>query len=147
VSHLTALHGRGPSSSEVRESHFLADVDSPDGKVLAAGTDEGLQLVDTAEGKVLRDFVKGWGFTGVAFSPDGKTLAAGGHAVQLWDVASGKMYASLPAQRKPAYSLAFSPDGRFLAAGYTSIPGGFWTRDEVVLWDLSRLKSKAGGTP
>jgi WD40 repeat protein len=52
------------------------------------------------------------------FSPDGKTLAAGGsdHAIRLWDVVGRKNVLTLRGPSAPAVCLAFAPDGRTLAA-------------------------------
>ena len=65
---------------------------------------------------------------GVAFSPDGKTIAAGysgcgdGGGVVLWDVAARKRLADEPLAVKEGdvESVAFSPDGKTIAAGYGS---------------------------
>ncbi len=63
----------------------------------------------------------------VAFSPDGKTIAAGyggsrgdGGGVVLWDAAARKRLADEPLAVKEGDvgSVAFSPDGKTLAAGY-----------------------------
>lgn len=63
------------------------------------------------------------------FSPDGKTLAAGGSdcSVSLWDVAkAGKQWkprATVAAGRFTPVCLSFSPDGRTLAVGTTERQG------------------------
>lgn len=59
----------------------------------------------------------------VAFSPDGKLLAAGSYeSVRLWNVADKSDEAALPVAKGFARSLAFSPDGELLAIGaYKSI--------------------------
>lgn len=55
----------------------------------------------------------------VAFSPDGRILAAGGVAgeVQLWQVADGKPLSRWKAHSSWIISLAFSPNGQILATG------------------------------
>jgi WD40 repeat protein len=78
----------------------------------------------------------------VAFSPDGKTLAAGSgtpagmfdDAVRLWDVATGELKVRLKQHTGTVGSIAFSPDGVSLAVG--SLGG-------ITLWDVETNKSKA----
>ncbi|GAA0321971.1 serine/threonine protein kinase [Actinoallomurus spadix] len=80
---------------------------------------------------------------GMAFSPDGRTLAAGGYdgRVRLWDVATHRMLGSLPDLPGRVNGVAFSPDGRILACA-----GG----DTVLLWDalarraLTTLPTRTG---
>ncbi|MFG3527685.1 WD40 repeat domain-containing serine/threonine protein kinase [Streptomyces sp. NPDC047917] len=72
----------------------------------------------------------------VAFSPDGKTLATGGPGgdVRLWDVATGRLKATLANRLLEARDLAFSPDGRSLAV---TADGG------VLLWNLAARRPSA----
>jgi WD40 repeat protein len=55
--------------------------------------------------------------TGLALSPDGKTLAVAGSGVQLWQTATGqRIGTALPASGSGRYrAVAFSPDGTMLA--------------------------------
>src|SRR5260370_13274664 len=55
--------------------------------------------------------------TGLALSPDGKTLAVAGSGVQLWQTATGqRIGATLPSAGNRRYqAVAFSPDGTMLA--------------------------------
>src|SRR5262245_930541 len=81
----------------------------------------------------------------VAFSPDGKALAAGYRGVGadggvvLWDVAARKRLAeqSLPVKKGSVSSVAFSPDGKALAARYSNVGG---VSGGVVLWDVAARK-------
>jgi WD40 repeat protein/serine/threonine protein kinase len=66
------------------------------------------------------------GNSGIAFSPDGSTLAQAtgrrmntlGHgSIQLYDVASGRPNLTLQGQKGEVWSVAFAPDGKTLASG------------------------------
>ncbi len=56
---------------------------------------------------------------GLAFSPDGNTLATCGYdrLVKLWDANTGKPLRTLKDHSDSVYSVAFSPDGKLLASG------------------------------
>lgn len=67
----------------------------------------------------------------VAFSPDGKTLAAGSWdgTVRLWEGAGGKERRQFEKQQAPVRSVAFSPDGKILACGSEG--------SGIILWDTA----------
>src|SRR5438874_1165816 len=75
--------GRRP---EDRSGNNLAGAESPGSKTLADAFDEWVRLIDVAGGQEIRRIAGGaWA---VAFSPDGKRLAAGrgDTSVLIWDV-------------------------------------------------------------
>jgi len=92
---------------------------APDGKALACANRDTLWLVDVSTGKEIRRLVAGPPnlFITLAFSPDGKTLAAGGEGVRFWDVETGKEKPAWDGFKTGVYRLSYSRDGARLAAG------------------------------
>ncbi len=92
---------------------------SPDGKVVAACSGSGVWLWEAATGKAVRrlDPPAGRMFLGVAFSADGRTLAAGDNegTVHIWDPRTGAERRRLRAGAR-ADHVALSPDGAVVAA-------------------------------
>ena len=146
--------------------YVIAVAFSPDGRTLAgAGADTlapgvgnpcngRVTLWDVPTGKILRTLEGPTGFAQeVAFSPDGRMVAAGGRGpakkgrdafsgrrvsknaseVRLWDIATGRMIWSVEGESNSAFSLAFSPHGTSL---------GFCDEDYVYIIDANtgRLK-------
>lgn len=71
----------------------------------------------------------------LAFSPDGKTLAAGVYKeVQLWDMESHRQVKTWSGHADAVHALAFTKDGKRLAAG-GGTPG---ESGEVKLWDVEK---------
>jgi RNA polymerase sigma factor (sigma-70 family) len=103
---------------------------SPDGKALAtsarsdgAGEPEQVVLFDAATGKELRRLGEPLASpcSRLAFSPDGKRIAAGeweGGNVHVWDAAAGKELKTWKAHAGTVTGLTFTPDGkRLVTAG------------------------------
>ena len=67
--------------------------------------------------------------TALAFSPDGKTLAASGYnEITLWDATDGHLISRLGGVPRETQGLSWSPDGQYLAAacGTPGLVGQVW---------------------
>ena len=93
-------------------------------------------VFDFSSGKALfsHSFTGSWGE--VAFSPEGRTVAAAsGDKVVLVEVASGKVRLTLDKLLSASHHLAFSPDGRLLATSQEDTT--------ALVWDLAALAGRA----
>jgi RNA polymerase sigma factor (sigma-70 family) len=125
--------GRELRRFRIDEGYFSRVAFSPDGKTLASGSPGGVRLWETATAMV-RCEAKGpaAGVLSLAFSPDGKVLAAAGcdHAVHLWDTATGERLGTLQGHEAAVWSVAFAPDGKTLVSA---------SQDTTALvWDVGR---------
>jgi len=108
---------------------------SADGKVLAVGGYREVRLFDPASGQALVTLSGHTNYVrALAFSPDGKLLAAAGGPPQLWgeikiwDVRSHQLVKTIEGHKDCIYSIAWSPDGKLIASG---------SYDKMVkLWDV-----------
>ena len=140
----TVRFRQGPSTCEIRYS--------PDEKVIAIGSAlRWVGLWDAATGKELLQFdargeVIG---RGLAFSPDGKLLAASGvrdvdrvileHIICLWNVKTGKLIRELKLDAHQPGPLVFSPDGKEVISGGDDKTIRFW--DVVTGSQIAKLES------
>jgi WD40 repeat protein len=120
---------------------------SPDGKKLAMVSivTEGqgrrvseVTLLDLKNAKALWTKTADQGYYTVAFSPDGRTLAAANGEVHLLDCETGAITKSFAVKDRKALRVEFSPDGKTLAAGggyWIDVGGGTQQVSEVYLWD------------
>jgi RNA polymerase sigma factor (sigma-70 family) len=129
---------------------------TPDGRTLAAGAmDRSVYLWEVVSGRRRATLKMEEIPTSLAYSPDGKVLAAASNSnyrdtgliddgvypeagkslpprIRLWDVAAEKELPPLQGHHGSVTSLSFSPDGKLLATGSNDTT--------VLLWDATRWR-------
>lgn len=117
---------------------------SPQGELLAVGSEQEVKLCDSETGEVGKSFPAVAGnIRAVAWSPNGKTLVAGAEdkKLHLFDVESKRLVATCEGHTEPADTLGWADGGKTLISGNAS---------EVCVWDpasgkLLRTISDDGG--
>lgn len=109
---------------------------SPDGKLLAAGSDDGLKLWDTSTWKDVRTLATPMPSSGASatFSADGRWLAtsAPGGGVALWQTSTWQIARVIPSGFAHGIAgFALSPDGRWLAATEAE------DDEKTIFWDAA----------
>lgn len=118
---------------DVRHAFVLAQ--SPDQRLLAVPSRDGLRVWDYATGELRWAFTDARGSLMATFSADSRRLAAslaGGACV--WEVGSWRELAALSLPANGVVSVAFSPDGRRLVTGGEV---GMGLQPGVVVWDYA----------
>ena len=108
---------------------------SPDGLLIAAYSGGRVCLFDAATGRQWYGFERKFGegdVHAVAFSADGCFIAAahgGGEGfVRVWEISTGKAFATFMGHVGPVYALAIAPDGKQLASA--------GAEGTILVWDL-----------
>ena len=101
---------------------------SPDGRMIASGSNRQVDLWDAETGNHKMTLTNGG--RSVMYSPDGRTLSSGG---TLWDAETGNHKMTLAGSEGYDYSVVFSPDGHALAGGG---PNG------IRIWDAETGRQK-----
>ncbi len=113
---------------------------SPDGKTIAAAeyrqsagaVTENVITIRDAETCQVRRVLSGGhksGINGVAFSPDGKTIAScgwGENDIKLWDAATGEPKPSLAGHTRSVNTMVYSPDGKSLVSAAQDNTARIW---------------------
>jgi WD40 repeat protein len=126
---------------KIHKNPVTSVVFSPDGAILASSSTEGICLWDMPDCKRLRTFEQNsvWAGKHLAFSPDGKILAADLDLLRALDGERLRSFAG--PENRVMHDIAFSPEGDFLAG--CNIDGLWLWRvvDGELL--LKRLQKKA----
>jgi WD40 repeat protein/uncharacterized caspase-like protein len=129
------VYEAGRQGQDFLEKNVSTVAFSPDSKSVIAGNVSEVKMWDVATGREIRRFGESDrdGAGSVAFTRDGKTLAAGSFSgkVQLWDTSTGKRMRVFDSGGADAiYGVSFSRDGKLLVAGSQF--------GAVDLWDVNR---------
>jgi WD40 repeat protein len=131
----------------LRQGYYLKAVAfAPDGKsLIAADTDGGIRLWDSATGQLLHAFRAhpgGYMLTTIALSPDGRLLAAYGWrgVITLFELPTGKVRHLLKDDGEYFTCLQFSADSKTLAAARADGKVGTWN---VVTGNVVRVFARA----
>jgi WD40 repeat protein len=109
-----------PRKVDWRDGRYLSAVAvSPDGQLIAAGSDDGeLQVWNFATRKLMYAISLSWAeVTAVAFSPDSNLIATGSYhdgTLRLVDAATGKLLSEVQVSMFGVGAVDFSRDGKFV---------------------------------
>jgi WD40 repeat protein len=105
---------------------------SPDGEYVASGSeDKTVVMWHIKSGKKIKTFTNPQRYErfSIAFSPDGKRLIVSGLSeMELWDVSTSQVIATLKGNHTDPWAVIFSPDGRHVAVS---------AGNAVALWDTA----------
>jgi WD40 repeat protein len=106
---------------------------SPDGSLVATGSEGGVRLYDSKTGALVRAIGEAGG-SSITFSPDGGSLTAGGFhmdkLVGIYDVRTGRRLRALAGHTEwETDACTISPDGKLLASTGTD--------KQILVWDFA----------
>jgi WD40 repeat protein len=147
---------RGPRVLQAPTPRSWCLAVAPDGKTFATGgNNQAVSVWDAAAGKVTATLKFEGPIKGIAFSPDGKRLAAvsddspegsaqavAGHGAAIFDLATGKILFRLEGHESGVRAVAWSADGKLLITGGSDRTGRLW--DAANGKELRKFEGHAG---
>jgi WD40 repeat protein len=132
------VRNKKSENTEDEDSGTDLHVLSPDGQLLAFSDSPRVELWQVKSGDVLalgNQDLQGR-VSVIAFSPDGKMLAAGDKSgtVRIWDAVNRQELATFMGHKDSVTALAFTPDSRTLASGGAARDGA------VKLYSMSAMR-------
>ena len=91
---------------------------SPNGRQLAVGRSDVLEIINIETDKVRRRFTNSAPITALAWNPDDRRIAVAlsNARIVVWNSANGERRINMPSAAAPAHGLVFNPGGDLLAA-------------------------------
>ena len=111
---------------------------SPDSSLFAIGGSGGIQIYSASTQSLISCISTGYGTGGVAFLPDGKTLASiSGSLICFWDIATGNQINTFSSTGGSIAAFAISADGAEIAACENSYTISQGPIAAVETWDIN----------
>ncbi len=122
---------------------------SPDGRLLAVGTDLGVFAYSSSSLSPVWRWTPGITVHSVTFAPDNRTLAVGctDRTARILGVQDGKVIREIAGLPGPVYAVAISRDGEYLAAGSNDNQVRLWRLQTSEIVATLDCDAPYGGSP